>query len=314
MDHASTSAPNPDGIWVFGYGSLVHTPGFDYERRVEGYIRGFRRVFWQGSTDHRGTPRRPGRTVTLTEEPGATTWGAAFRLAGSPEEQAAALAYLEWREKEYDVRHCVDVYDSTGAVAVRQARVYIASPNKESNRNYLGPAPLQQIAVQIATSRGPSGPNCDYLFRLADVMRAMGADDPELYELEALVRTELAVREAAAAAVGAGAGVSEGASGSGSGEEDGEGAGRRDGGDGEEGAAEDEWEEEEHHRDFRLWHQRRQAAAAAAAAAAAEDAGAVQEEAAAGTGAVGDCEAQECGGVEGARVAVEVTASSGRSG
>jgi hypothetical protein len=53
------------GIWVFGYGSLVHRPGFEYSRRVEGFIRGYRRVFHQGSTDHRGTQERPGRTVTL---------------------------------------------------------------------------------------------------------------------------------------------------------------------------------------------------------------------------------------------------------
>ncbi|KAG2454488.1 hypothetical protein HYH02_001506 [Chlamydomonas schloesseri] len=175
--------------WIFGYGSLVHTPNFDHTAKFVGYVRGWRRVFWQGSTDHRGTPQRPGRTVTLTEAPGAVTWGAAFRLAGSAEEQAAALAYLEWREKQYDVRHYVDVYGSDGQLLVRGALVYIASP---ANSNYLGPAPLPAIAAQIATSRGPSGPNCEYLFRLADAMRAAGVhDDPDLYELEALVRQEL---------------------------------------------------------------------------------------------------------------------------
>lgn len=48
-------------------------PGFPFKRRVEGYITGYHRVFWQGSTDHRGTPEAPGRTVTLHPEPGATT-------------------------------------------------------------------------------------------------------------------------------------------------------------------------------------------------------------------------------------------------
>eukprot|EP00198_Chlamydomonas_reinhardtii_P009000 XP_001698337.1 predicted protein [Chlamydomonas reinhardtii] len=175
--------------WIFGYGSLVHTPNFDHTAKVVGWVRGWKRVFWQGSTDHRGTPQRPGRTVTLTEEPGAVTWGAAFRLAGPPQEQAATLAYLEWREKQYDVRHYVDVYGADGQLLVKGALVYIASP---ANSNYLGPAPLPAIATQIATSRGPSGPNCEYLFRLADAMRAAGVhDDSELYELEALVRQQL---------------------------------------------------------------------------------------------------------------------------
>ena len=66
---ASDSGP----IWIFGFGSLVHTPGFDYEERVTGFIRGWRRVWWQGSTDHRGTPENPGRTVTLTPDATAIT-------------------------------------------------------------------------------------------------------------------------------------------------------------------------------------------------------------------------------------------------
>ncbi|GLC33651.1 hypothetical protein PLESTB_000100000 [Pleodorina starrii] len=177
-------------IWIFGYGSLIHTPNFQYDQRVVGSIKGYRRVFWQGSTDHRGTPERPGRTVTLTadDHPTAATWGVAFQLAGTPEQQAATLSYLEWREKQYDVRQRVDVYGSDGEVAVRGALVYIASP---ANGNYLGPADPRVIAAQIATCRGPSGPNCEYLFKLADAMRGMGVPDPELFELEEMVRQEL---------------------------------------------------------------------------------------------------------------------------
>ncbi|GIM13059.1 hypothetical protein Vretimale_16287 [Volvox reticuliferus] len=177
-------------IWVFGYGSLIHTPNFLYNQRLVGHIRGYRRVFWQGSTDHRGTPERPGRTVTLTSEnhPAAVTWGVAFQLAGTSQEQAAALSYLEWREKQYDVRQLVDVYGADGQMLVRGALVYIAS---SANQNYLGPADTHLIAAQIATSRGPSGPNWEYLCKLADAMRGIGAPDRELFALEDMVRKEL---------------------------------------------------------------------------------------------------------------------------
>lgn len=37
-------------IWIFGYGSLVYRPGFEFAERVEGSIHGVRRVWWQGST------------------------------------------------------------------------------------------------------------------------------------------------------------------------------------------------------------------------------------------------------------------------
>lgn len=69
---------------------------------------------------------------------------------------------------------------------------YSAAINGNGYTTVQGPAPVEAIAAQIATSHGPSGWNWEYLFKLAAVMRDMGVhDDEELFTLEALVRDRL---------------------------------------------------------------------------------------------------------------------------
>lgn len=174
-------------FWLFGYGSLVslapHAAGGDkvkYARKVEGHVRGYRRTWHQGSTDHRGTPEAPGRTVTLVPWENGTVVGAAFEVVGATaEEENEAMAYLEWREKQYDVRLELDFFEGPPpppGVQVTDAPIcrcltFVGTP-AAANVNYLGrPDSMDALAAQIATRQGPSGLNRDYLFSLSTALR-----------------------------------------------------------------------------------------------------------------------------------------------
>jgi cation transport regulator ChaC len=85
-------APAPEAVeWVFGYGSILFKQGFSAGECVAGYIKGWRRAFHQHSTDHRGTPDAPGRTVTLLPDADAHTWGIAYKLPADLGERRSAL-------------------------------------------------------------------------------------------------------------------------------------------------------------------------------------------------------------------------------
>jgi len=169
-------------LWVFGYGSLVWRPAFPFAEQRPGYITGFWRRFWQGSTDHRGVPGAPGRVVTLVPAPEGRTWGMAYRV--EPDATEDVLARLDHREQGGYDRHELAIHDADdGPFAT--ALVYLARPD---NPNYLGEAPLAEIAAQVRRSRGPSGPNPEYVLRLAEALDDMGIDDPHVHELAALLR------------------------------------------------------------------------------------------------------------------------------
>lgn len=176
-------------IWVFGYGSLISKAGFNYDERLVGFIKDYRRVFYQGSTDHRGTPEFPGRTVTLEPADGEICWGAAYKIT-KKEDQEIALTYLGVREKQYDRKEYVDVFTELTATtpAISEALVYIASPDKKVNVNYLGPASVEEIARQIVQAEGPTGPNREYLFLLEKALLQIGCQDKHVIDLANEVR------------------------------------------------------------------------------------------------------------------------------
>ncbi|EMP54820.1 ChaC family protein [Marinobacter santoriniensis NKSG1] len=167
-----------DAIWLFGYGSLIYKVDFPFLEQRPASIRGWVRRFWQASHDHRGTPEAPGRVVTLVQQPGAVCRGMAYRVSPS------VFEHLDVREKNGYLRFSTPMTFDDGSEA--EGLVYIAT---EDNEAFLGDAPEADIARQIASAHGPSGPNADYLLRLADSLRALGDECPHTFAIESHLRS-----------------------------------------------------------------------------------------------------------------------------
>lgn len=167
-------------LWLFGYGSLIYKVDFPILDRSPATITGWKRRFWQGSHDHRGTPDSPGRVVTLLPAEKQTCAGMAYLI--TPE----VFAHLDYREKNGYLRCVVPIDFKDGRTET--GLVYIATAENEA---FLGEASHDSMAQQIATSIGPSGRNSDYLFQLAEALRGMQADDSHVFQLEKKVKAIL---------------------------------------------------------------------------------------------------------------------------
>jgi cation transport regulator ChaC len=167
-------------VWVFGYGSLIWRADFPYLQRRPAVLTHWARRFWQCSHDHRGLLHAPGRVVTLVPEQGARCNGVAYHVDHS------VFEYLDHRERNGYSRIPV-VLEADGEL--HDAVVYVAP---RDNHAFLGPASLDAMVEQIITSAGPSGSNVDYLFELATALRALGANDPHVFDLERAVQRRIA--------------------------------------------------------------------------------------------------------------------------
>jgi cation transport protein ChaC len=173
-------------FWVFGYGSLIFRPAFPFLEKRPGFIHGYVRRFYQGSTDHRGVPGAPGRVVTLIAETGGRCGGMLYRVDARARE--AVLAALDHREQGGYTRLDVNALFGGEGGGFVPAITYFAG---EENPNFLGSASIAAIAAQVRSARGPSGANSDYVTLLAASLRELGVDDEHVFAVErAITRGE----------------------------------------------------------------------------------------------------------------------------
>jgi cation transport protein ChaC len=172
FDHAA------EDLWVFGYGSLIWRPEFEYVERAPARVVGLHRSLCVYSFVHRGTPERPGLVLGL--DFGGACRGVAYRIAAA--KRAATLAYLRAREQATAVyRETVRLAWLSGHPERHvDALCFVVD---RGHPQYAGRLSLEQQLHLVRQGHGRSGNNRDYVIETVRALEALKIRDPALHLL-----------------------------------------------------------------------------------------------------------------------------------
>jgi cation transport protein ChaC len=164
-------------LWVFGYGSLIWNPEFEFDRRVPARVYGYHRKLCLRSVQNRGTPECPGLVAGLDQ--GGSCAGIAYRVpADSVRAQFSRLWEREMFMGSYSPRwlHMRRLDRDAGLTA-------LAFVVRRDAPNYCGRLAENEVLDVLARACGRFGTSLDYLLRTVEGLRAVGLADPHLERL-----------------------------------------------------------------------------------------------------------------------------------
>jgi cation transport protein ChaC len=176
----TAEASSAEDLWVFGYGSLMWRPGFEFLERAPARLIGLHRALCVYSFVHRGTPESPGLVLGLDR--GGMCRGVAFRVAAAAREPT--IAYLRAREQVTTVyletMRRIELEDK----ARRQVRALCFIVDR-SHVQYAGRLNLSERLHLVRQGHGRSGANRDYVIETVQALETLGYRETDLHLLAA---------------------------------------------------------------------------------------------------------------------------------
>ena len=165
-------------LWVFGYGSLMWRPGFEYLEKVPARLIGEHRALCVYSFVHRGTPEKPGLVLGLDR--GGACRGVAFRIA--EKNRAETVTNLRAREQVTSVYREVmrSVWLEDDARQRVSALTYVVD---RGHVQYAGRLSMAEQLRHVLQGHGQSGVNRDYVLATVKAIEAEGFRDAQLHQL-----------------------------------------------------------------------------------------------------------------------------------
>jgi glutathione-specific gamma-glutamylcyclotransferase len=169
-----------EDLWIFGYGSLIWRPDFEFAERRPAKVYGWHRALKMWSRINRGTPERPGLVFGMLS--GGCCQGMVFRVPHhSGRDVLTQLWSREMALAVYDPRWLV-CQTSHGPI---RALAFTLSRKSPSHTGVLTEDEYRSIFAQAA---GIYGTSLDYAHRTLEELRRHGIRDRRLERLLSSIR------------------------------------------------------------------------------------------------------------------------------
>jgi glutathione-specific gamma-glutamylcyclotransferase len=171
-----------EDLWIFGYGSLIWRPDFDFIERRAARVHGWHRALKMWSRINRGTPERPGLVFGLLT--GGCCRGMVFRV--NKDHGADILTRLWSREM------ATAVYDPKWVLAeTDQGRVRaLAFTLSRKSPSHTGELSEEEYRAIFAFASGIYGTTHDYAHRTLEELRRHDIRDRNLEKLLRLIEAD----------------------------------------------------------------------------------------------------------------------------
>jgi cation transport protein ChaC len=176
LEAAPPHQDHSQGVWIFGYGSLIWNPLLDYDLKKPALVHGYQRRFCLQTRFGRGSPDKPGLVLALDE--GGRTEGRAFRLR--PENLEHEL-FLLWRREMLSGSYRPMWIEGEIEGQASPLLTFVIDANCG---RYTGPICPEQKLHMLLTGEGMLGTSMEYFTQTLASLRDEGIVCDYLEQLE----------------------------------------------------------------------------------------------------------------------------------
>lgn len=165
----------PDDLWVFGYGSLVWRPEFDFLEQRPARISGYHRSLCLWSRINRGTPEQPGLVFGL--DVGGSCRGVAYRIAT---QHVMDILRELWKREMPSAAYIPKWLNCRTPQGRVSALVFTMDRGKDA---YVRGLENSQLLTIVQRAHGIYGPCAEYVLETAHALKQAGIHDRKLEAL-----------------------------------------------------------------------------------------------------------------------------------